>query len=376
MAHLRNKLLLLGVGNPLLDITSHVDAEFLAKYKLEDNNAILCGDDQAGIYDDLKKKCEYSCGGATLNTIRVFASLYAVKHPDCGKHECKHGLIQTNKGYFCVRLDCPSSFVAAFTGCVGNDNDGNLLIDLCKKDGVKNLMCQSEKTPTGVCGVCVNGLDRSLCTQLGACNDIEYDTVMKGNVYDNIKEAQIIYSSGFFLTGCAKAMIDIAKNIDGSKGQRFATNLSAPFLIEVFKDDMMALFEYTDIIIGNEDEYNTFKRVHDVNATSIEDVCVHIAKLPRAHKQPRIVVCTQGVNETIVVINDDGNIKTSQHKPDVLPADKIVDTNAAGDAFVGGFLFGVTEALAVEESVKMGHFTAQHVITHNGCDTRFGKLPL
>lgn len=33
--------LLLGCGNPLLDISSIVDAEFLAKYDMQPNNAIL-----------------------------------------------------------------------------------------------------------------------------------------------------------------------------------------------------------------------------------------------------------------------------------------------------------------------------------------------
>ena len=64
---------LLGMGNPLLDISTAVKTEFIEKYGLKANDAILY--EKEDIYDDLKKDygstIEHIAGGATQNSIRV-----------------------------------------------------------------------------------------------------------------------------------------------------------------------------------------------------------------------------------------------------------------------------------------------------------------
>jgi adenosine kinase len=46
--------MLLGMGNPLLDISATVDTELLAKYQLKANDAILTEDE--AIFKDLTEK--------------------------------------------------------------------------------------------------------------------------------------------------------------------------------------------------------------------------------------------------------------------------------------------------------------------------------
>ena len=60
---------LLGMGNPLLDISAEVPLEFLAKYEVSLNNAILAEEKHANLYSDLIKTfpVQYIAGGATLN---------------------------------------------------------------------------------------------------------------------------------------------------------------------------------------------------------------------------------------------------------------------------------------------------------------------
>jgi len=64
---------LFGMGNPLLDMMVHVDEGFLAKYKLEPNNAILADASHVPLYDELKQNhsVEYIAGGATQNVLRT-----------------------------------------------------------------------------------------------------------------------------------------------------------------------------------------------------------------------------------------------------------------------------------------------------------------
>lgn len=51
----------------------------------------------------------------------------------------------------------------------------------------------------------------------------------------------------------------------------------------------------------------------------------------------------------------------------LIAKEKIVDTNGAGDAFVGGFLSRFIQKKPLEECVKCGVWAAGHIIQHSGC---------
>ena len=89
---------------------------------------------------------------------------------------------------------------------------------------------------------------------------------------------------------------------------------------------------------------------------SMSDIALQIAALPKENKQrSRIVIITQGKDEVLlaqgikhdaVIIGTNSSIifyfysdgKIQSFKTTVLSAEQIVDTNGAGDAFVGGNL--------------------------------------
>lgn len=50
-----------------------------------------------------------------------------------------------------------------------------------------------------------------------------------------------------------------------------------------------------------------------------------------------------------------------------LPKEKLVDTNGAGDAFVGGFLSQLVTGKDVHECCRAGNFAAHVVIQRSGC---------
>jgi adenosine kinase len=74
-------------------------------------------------------------------------------------------------------------------------------------------------------------------------------------------------------------------------------------------------------------------------------------------------VFTQGSQPTIIA--HEGTISTFPVDP--LPADKLVDTNGAGDAFVGGFLAQLSLGKPLSECVRAGHFAARVIIQNSGC---------
>lgn len=64
---------ILGMCNPLLDISADVPLELLQKYDLSLNNAILAEAKHLPLYEELIKSypVQYIAGGATQNSIRV-----------------------------------------------------------------------------------------------------------------------------------------------------------------------------------------------------------------------------------------------------------------------------------------------------------------
>lgn len=59
---------ILGIGNPLLDIVASVPADFLAKYDVKVNNAILAEEKHVPMYKELVDKfnVEYIAGQSQL----------------------------------------------------------------------------------------------------------------------------------------------------------------------------------------------------------------------------------------------------------------------------------------------------------------------
>lgn len=113
-------------------------------------------------------------------------------------------------------------------------------------------------------------------------------------------------------------------------------NLSAPFLCEFFKKPMMEAFPYVDIIFGNETEAETFSKVNDLGTTDRKEIALKMSKMPKVNeKRQRIVIITQGADN--VILAKDNCIQ--EFPATSLPEEKVVDTNGAGDAFVGGKLF-------------------------------------
>ena len=68
--------IILGMGNPLLDISATVTPAMLEKYGLKANDAILY--EKEDLYDELLKdyKVDYIAGGATQNSFLVIFHVF------------------------------------------------------------------------------------------------------------------------------------------------------------------------------------------------------------------------------------------------------------------------------------------------------------
>lgn len=155
------------MGNPLLDISANVDEDFLIKYKLNPNNAILADKKHKPLYNELIEKfnAEFIAGGSVQNALRV--AQWVLGKPK----------------------------LTTFFGCVGKDNYSKILEERALDDGVDVKYQYDDIEETGTCAVLITGTNRSLCANLAAANCFTIDHIRKTENRKLIETAQYYYVS-------------------------------------------------------------------------------------------------------------------------------------------------------------------------------------
>lgn len=166
-AYFSRQGILVGCGNPLLDISATVDDNFLQKYDLKPNDAILAAEKHMPLYKELVEKynAEFIAGGSVQNSLRV----------------CQWMLQRPN--------------TAVFFGCIGHDSYGDILDERARSNGVDVHYQRTHDAPTGTCGVLITGTQRSLCANLAAANHFTIDHLLKPEKQKLIDNAEYFYIS-------------------------------------------------------------------------------------------------------------------------------------------------------------------------------------
>ncbi|XP_073452867.1 adenosine kinase isoform X6 [Aquarana catesbeiana] len=197
--------------------------------------------------------------------------------------------------------------VATFFGCIGTDKFAEILKTKAEEAHVDARYYEQSEQPTGTCAACITGDNRSLVANLAAAN-----------CYDKAKH------------------LDLKENWQ---------------LVEKAKVYYIA-------------EAATFAREQGFETEDIKEIARKAQALPKVNtKRPRVIVFTQGHEDTIMATVD----KVVAFPVIEIDQSKIVDTNGAGDAFVGGFLSQLVSDKPLEECIRAGHYSANVVIRRAGC---------
>ena len=320
--------------NPLLDVISHVDQAFLDKYGIH-APAELCREDQLPIYNEmsLKEGTLYAPGGSGLNTARV--AQWMSQYP-------------------------PYTFVT-YVGSVSDDTHGNTM--KYANNGLIMLLDMSSTKPTGTCATCIVDKERYLLANLAAANDLSSGHLQSKEVQHAMREADMLYFTGFTLTLNIGYVLDAARvALDGNRD--FVFNLSAPFIIQCFGDQLDQVLPYCSTIIANSIEAEAFANRQGWGNIALPEIAKQVAHMPRITTRNRLVIFTNEASEThwAKSNNQCGSVPV---KP--IPKDKIVDTNGAGDAFVGGYFAALSNNQGLTDAIEAGHYAAGIIIQYNGC---------
>ena len=255
-------------------------------------------------------------------------------------------------------------------GAVGDDEFAKIMKEQASADGVDvRYFTVADGTPSGTCAVAVNKAgERSLVANLAAANKYDVAHLKEADNWALVESAKVCYSAGFFITVSPESMKAVAEHCS-SGNKTYCLNLSAPFISEVppFKATLLELLPHVDVLFGNDTEARAFAASESWGTEDLSEIAAKIAtSFPRSEGKvgkERTVVITHGAEPTVVFTA--GKVSTFP----VLPVAKeaIVDTNGAGDAFVGGYLSQLVQGKGVAECCRAGSFAASAIIQRSGC---------
>ncbi|XP_005565499.2 adenosine kinase isoform X7 [Macaca nemestrina] len=196
---------------------------------------------------------------------------------------------------------------ATFFGCIGIDKFGEILKRKAAEAHVDAHYYEQNEQPTGTCAACITGDNRSLVANLAAAN-------------------------------CYKK----EKHLDLEKNWMLVEKARVCYIAEAA----------------------TFAREQGFETKDIKEIAKKTQALPKMNsKRQRIVIFTQGRDDTIMATESEVTAFA------VLDQDQkeIIDTNGAGDAFVGGFLSQLVSDKPLTECIRAGHYAASVIIRRTGC---------
>ena len=305
-----------GIGNALVDIQYQVDPAFLEDKDIVKGVMTLIEEDRQKdlIVSLTDNALERSSGGSAANTMISVAS--------CG-----------GKAYYACKI--------------AHDEDGDFYLSDLQAAGVASNPSNREEGITGKCLVMITpDADRTMNTFLGITSTFGPEQVDEAVIGDST----YLYIEGYLVASdMGFEAARMAQKLAQANGTRVSLTLSDPFIVDLFKDRMVALVDAgVDMLFCNDDEAQMF-----TGTSSVQDACEALAGR---------------VGGFAVTCGAEGaRVKGSG---DLFQASgfqvEAVDTNGAGDSFAGAFLFGVTNGYSVEQSAKLATYVSSRVVSKYG----------
>jgi adenosine kinase len=316
-------------GNPLLDtIVLIEDDVLLKKYNLKsDGQKEISQDEMKSLMNDIDEyEKTVTAGGCAQNTLKVIQWL--------------------------LQGQCSTTIF----GAIGSDNQGETLKQILKSHGVKTNYVKHERYYTGTTVSLVTKQGRSLVACLSAAEIISLNDVLNTDIIVEIRNADLIYIEGFFLTKrfeAAKYILNYCNELE----KKIAFNLSGEYLCNECPEIVEYFIERCEIIIGNRREFSAICSIMREN-----DVESFISALSQLGKT---VVLTNGPSY-VICVTDRGKINCKTTVPEV-EKKEVVDTTGAGDSFAAGFLTGYLTGRSIQNCLNLGCYAAQEIIRRRGC---------
>ena len=304
------------LGNAIMDVIANVEDSFLEAHSIPKARMDLIDEARAELlYNALPEDRVETSGGSAGNSVACLISLGAE---------------------------------AAFMGKVADDPIGKAYIADMERIGARYSgapLIDGPTTARSMIAVTPDG-ERSMNTFLGASTEFSEEDVDA----ELIGASQWLYLEGYlFDKPAAKTAFVRASKAATSAGRKVAVTLSDVFCVERHREAFRDLVrDHCDLVFANEAELKSLYETDDFDAA-----------LAQLRQETRHAAVTRSEKGAVVV---DGEQAWAVSTPSAV----VADATGAGDAFAGGFLYGMSHGLDVKTAAAIGNMSAGEVISHIG----------
>jgi len=229
-----------------------------------------------------------------------------------------------------------------FVGIAGTDEEGDLIVEEFRKEGVETRIRREE----GYTGAAIGFVDatgeRALYIYPGVNERLGIEDINT----DFVSNAQFLHTSSFVNKAQLEMQCELAKSITAKLS--FSPGMYC-FTYEL--EDLVELIARSEVVFLSLRELISLLNGAD-------------------YEQGAEVLLTIGARIVCVTLGERGcyvatRTGTSQ-LIDAYPT-KVVDTTGAGDAFAAGFLYGLFQGKSIPECGKLGNLVASFCIRDYGC---------
>ena len=309
---------LFAIGNALIDQEFKVADDFLIQQNLQKGTMQLAdGDAQANLYNNLLKTQSYkgqASGGSAANKTVAFSALGGT----------------------------------AFYACrVGNDDLGSIYLNGLNEANIKTTEKSISEGVTGTCMVLVSeDSERTMHTYLGITAELSDAQID----FEPLKTAKWLYIEGYLSTSdTARLAVKQARKIAKENGVKIALTLSDPAMVQYARQGLNELLDDgVDLLFCNEQEALMYTETE-----TLEDA---LAKLKLLSKDVVITLSEKGA----LVANQNGQFTVDGRKV------VAVDTNGAGDAFAGAYLYAINAGKDAKSAAELAILISSQVVSQFG----------
>ena len=169
-----------------------------------------------------RSEISYAGGGCALNSVRVFQWLSGDKKR------------------------------AVFLGGLGMDDNGDVLDNLVRNDGVLTSFALHKDLPTGHCIALVSGDETTLCANLGAAEKYEISDLWTKKNIALLKTIQVIYVEGYFMSHSFETTMELA-TFANLNDITFVFNLCGEYVCQdiSYAENVLKILPFVKFIFGN-----------------------------------------------------------------------------------------------------------------------------
>ncbi|MEM3928514.1 MAG: carbohydrate kinase family protein [Archaeoglobaceae archaeon] len=231
---------------------------------------------------------------------------------------------------------------SAYIGKVGDDAEGEILLEDLKREGVETKAVIKAKGRSGTAIIFVDDMgNRAILVDPGVNDTIRYEEIDLefATKFSLLHLTSFICKNGFDSFNSQKKIVENFELVSFDPGLPYA---------ERGKDEMMKILKKTTIFLPNKIE---IERMFGTDYRTAAEDCI-----------------LMGIEVVVVKLGKEGCwIRSSERELKVQARSvRVVDTTGAGDAFNAGFLYGYLKGKDLETCGKLGNYVASLCIQHVG----------